>query len=60
MAQVAWLRQQPDQRDRLLWPVQRDHHRRWPAQRHLRPWRDLPRQRSVRLPHHSVQPWLRM
>jgi hypothetical protein len=47
LAQVARLRQRPDQRD---------HHR---AQWHLRQWRDPPRRRSVRLPRHSVQPWPR-
>jgi hypothetical protein len=51
LAQVARLRQRPDQRD---------HHRVWRAQWHLRQWRDPPRRRSVRLPRHSVQPWPRM
>ena len=33
---------------------------RWPAQRHLRPWRAPPRRRSVRLPRRSAQLWPRM
>jgi hypothetical protein len=65
MAGVAWLRQQ----HHLLWPAQRDRHRRWPAQRrrqrwpvprHRRQWRAPPHRRSARLPRHSVQPWSRM
>jgi len=57
---VARLRPQPDQRHRLLWPVRRDHHPPWPAQRHLRQWRDPQRRRFMQLPRRSVQLWPRM
>ena len=51
LAQGAWQRQQPDQRDLLQV---------WRAQRRLRRWRrGLPGRRSVRLPRHSVQLWPR-
>ena len=47
---MAPLRPPPDQQHHLPWLVQRDHRRRWPAQRRLQPWRARPHRRSVQLP----------